>query len=92
MSDEELKAFSLQPLTLNIPSNTVLTECSIRDMDNLSLAITSQKKTRWHDHCTTRKLQEQNKNKADRHKSRARDTTSHYAKKSKAGQTDGPTR
>ena len=44
MSDEELKAFSLQPLTLNIPSNTVLTECSIRDMDNLSLAITSQEK------------------------------------------------
>ena len=27
-------------------------------------------------------------NKADRHKSRARDTTSHYAKKSKAGPTD----
>ena len=46
MSDEELKAFSLQPLTLNIPSNTVLTECSIRDMDNLSLAITSQKKNK----------------------------------------------
>ena len=44
MSDEELKAFSLQPLTLNIPSNTVLTECSIRDMDNLSLATTSQEK------------------------------------------------
>ena len=44
MFDEELKAFSLQPLTLNIPSNTVLTECSIRDMDNLSLAITSQEK------------------------------------------------
>ena len=33
----------------------------------------------------------QDTNKADRHKSRARDTTSHYAKKSKAGQTDGPT-
>ena len=44
MSDEELKAFSLQTLTLNIPSNTVLTERSIRDMDNLSLAITSQEK------------------------------------------------
>ena len=37
-----------------------------------------------------------NFNKADRYKSRARDTTSHYTKKSKAGpmdrQIDGPTR
>ena len=32
-----------------------------------------------------------NKNKADRHKSRACDTTSHYAKKSKVGQTNRPT-
>ena len=44
MSDEELKGFTLQPLTLNIASNTVLTERSIRDMDNLSLATTSQEK------------------------------------------------
>ena len=62
MFDEELKAFSLQPLTLNIPSNTVLTECSIRDGQSLSGNYFTRK-TRYHDHCTGRKLQEQNKKK-----------------------------
>ena len=37
------------------------------------------------------KKEPKKQNKADHHKSRARDTTSHYAKKSKAGWTDRPT-
>ena len=42
--DKEIKSFYEKPLTLNIPSHSVLTERTIRDVDALSTATTSEAK------------------------------------------------
>ena len=44
LADEEVKSFYEKPLTLNITSHSVLTERTIRDIDALSTATTSEEK------------------------------------------------